>query len=64
MKNTEHAYIQAGYKYERASTPNKGQAAAQTIRTMLDAEHHSDRAEARRLIEQGRTEARLSTAAH
>jgi len=64
MKNTEHAYIQAGYKYERATTPNKGQAAAETIRAMLDAEHHSDRPECRRLIEQGRTEARLSASAH
>jgi hypothetical protein len=65
MKHTEHAYINAGYKYERASTPNSGQAAAQVIRTMLDAEHHTDRTECRRLIEQGRAEARqLSTARH
>lgn len=62
MKHTERAYIQAGYTYERAATPNKGQAIAQTIRAMLDAEHHTERTEARRLIEQGRAEARLSTA--
>ena len=62
MKQTERAYIQAGYTYERATTPNKGQAIAQTIRAMLDAEHHSDRTECRRLIEQGRAEARLLTA--
>lgn len=58
MKNTEHAYIQAGYKYERATTPNKGQAAAQVIRAMLESEHVTDKPEARRLIEQGRAEAR------
>lgn len=64
MKHTEHAYIRAGYQYERAATPNKGQAAAEIIRAMLNAEHHTERTEARRLIEQGRAEARLSTARH
>ena len=52
MKHTEHAYIEAGYKYER------GRIAAETLRHMIESEHRDDRAEARRLIEQGRTEAR------
>jgi len=52
MKQTEHAYINAGFKFE------SGKIQANTIRAMLDAEHPHDRPEARRLIEQGRTEAR------
>lgn len=52
MKHTEAAYIQAGYKYQR------GQTAAETLRHMIEAEEIDDRAEARRLIEQGRAEAR------
>lgn len=52
MTHTEHAYIQAGYRYERGQTP------AETLRRMIEAEHIEDRAEARRLIEQGRQEAR------
>jgi len=54
MKHTEHAYIEAGYKFER------GQIAAQTLRAMLESEHRDDRAEARHLIERGRQEARES----
>jgi len=52
MKHTESQYIQAGYDYER------GRKAAETLRHMLEAEHPRDRTEARRLIEQGRAEAR------
>ena len=52
MKHTESQYIQAGYDYER------GRKAAETLRHMLEAEHPRDRTEARRLIEQGRSEAR------
>ena len=54
MKHTEHAYIEAGYKFER------GQIAAQTLRAMLESEHREDRTEARHLIERGRQEARES----
>jgi hypothetical protein len=54
MKYTENDYIKAGYKYERGTTP------AESLRTMLEAETIDDRSEARRLIEQGRHEARLS----
>lgn len=52
MKHSEADYINAGYKFEAGKTP------ADTIRAMLDSEHPHDRTEARRLIEQGRAEAR------
>lgn len=52
MKYTEAEYINAGHAYE------KGKKAAETLRHMLEAETIDDRAEARRLIEQGRKEAR------
>lgn len=58
MKHPENAYIQAGYRYEKATTPSAASAHAQHIRIMLESEHISDHAEARRLIEQGRQEAR------
>lgn len=56
MTHTEAAYIQAGYRYERGQTP------AETLRRMIEAEQIDDRAEARRLIEQGRQEARRTPA--
>lgn len=62
MKHTEHEYIQAGYRYEQATTPNDSAAKAQAIRVMLEAEHIDDHAEARHLIERGRQEARQVTA--
>lgn len=58
MKQPEATYLQAGYAYERAKTDASTRAMAETLRAMLDAEHPHDRPEARRLIEQGRTEAR------
>ena len=54
MKHTEHEYILAGFQFERDKI------AAQTLRAMIESEHPNDRTEARRLIEQGRAEARLS----
>lgn len=54
MKYTEHEYITAGFKFERGRTP------AENLRAMIEAETIEERAEARRLIEQGRQEARLS----
>jgi hypothetical protein len=59
MKNTEHAYIDAGYKFIRAST-GRARAIAEKIRVMLESEHPADQDEARRLIRQGMNEARLS----
>jgi len=58
MKYPEAAYINAGHAYERAKTPAATQARAQAIRTMLEAEKIDDRAEARKLVDTGRQEAR------
>jgi hypothetical protein len=58
MKHTEHAYTEAGYRYERARTPGQTAAASQAIRVMLEAEKPHDQTEARQLIERGRQEAR------
>ena len=58
MTHTEHAYTQAGYRYERAQTPGQVAAASQAIRVMLEAEKPHDQTEARHLIERGRQEAR------
>lgn len=52
MMHTEAEYINAGHRYERGATP------AETLRRMIESERIEDRAEARRLIEQGRAEAR------
>ena len=59
MKHTEHAYTEAGYKFIRANT-NRARAIADTIRAMLESEEPDDREEARRLIQRGMNEARLS----
>jgi hypothetical protein len=58
MQHTENDYIQAGYRYESATSPSAARARAEAIRHMLHAEHQTDQAEARRLIDQGRVEAR------
>lgn len=58
MKHAEADYINAGYKYERAKSPEAGQAAAHAIRTLMEGERIDDRAEARYLVERGRQEAR------
>ena len=54
MKHTENEYITAGFKFEKGKTP------AENLRAMIEAETIDERAEARRLIEQGRAEARLT----
>jgi hypothetical protein len=56
MNHTEAEYITAGFQFERDQIP------AQSLRMMLESESIDFRAEARRLIEQGRAEARLSAA--
>jgi len=53
MNYTESKYINAGYRFELDQIP------AQSLRMMLESETLDFRAEARRLIEQGRAEARL-----
>jgi hypothetical protein len=55
MNHTEAAYINAGFSYEKGKTP------AETLRHMIESETIPHRTEARRLIDQGRQEARLST---
>lgn len=57
MNYTEAEYINAGFQFERDLIP------AQSLRVMLESESLDFRAEARRLIEQGRAEARLSAPA-
>jgi hypothetical protein len=52
MKHTERKYIQAGYDFEN------GRIQADILRMMIESEHINNRAEARRLIDQGRAEAR------
>jgi hypothetical protein len=56
MNYTEADYITAGHRFERGQIP------AQSLRMMLESETLDFRAEARRLIEQGRAEARLTEA--
>lgn len=58
MKHAEADYINAGYKYESAKTPDSARAVAQKIRKMLEEEAVSDQQDARYLIERGRQEAR------
>ena len=58
MKHPEADYINAGHRYERARSPAQVAAASQAIRVLLEAEKPHDQTEGRRLIEQGRQEAR------
>jgi hypothetical protein len=63
MNHTEHAYIEAGRKYEKAQGIDTARAAAQKIRAMLSSENPKDVPEARELIERGRAEYRGSARA-
>lgn len=58
MKHTEQSYINAGFRYESATGAETARAHAEAIRRMLTDEHIKDHPEARRLIDQGRAEAR------
>ena len=58
MNHSESEYIAAGFKFERAKSPPASMAGAYAIRAMLASESLEDQQEARRLIEQGRQEAR------
>jgi hypothetical protein len=58
MNHPEADYINAGARYQLAKTPAQTIAQADTLRRMLESERIDDRAEARRLIETGRAEAR------
>jgi hypothetical protein len=52
MKQTEAAYINAGYRYQL------GKIKAKKLRFMIESESVEDRFEVRRLIELGRNEAK------
>jgi hypothetical protein len=59
MKQTEHTYIQAGYKVARAIMQNnaaRARAAIQNFDFLLALEAEADRAEARRLYIRGYNE--------
>lgn len=58
MNHPEAAYINAGARYQLTKTPAQTIAQAGMLRRMLESEQIDDRAEARRLIETGRAEAR------
>jgi hypothetical protein len=58
MNHTPADYVNAGYKYESARSPDAARAVAHKIRAMLTSETPEDQTEARALIEQGRSEAR------
>ena len=58
VKTPPAVYVHIGYQYEKAKTPDRARAVANSIRVLVEAEKPDDRAEARRLIEQGRKEAR------
>jgi hypothetical protein len=58
MNHTEADYIRAGYKFESAKSVDAARGQAQIIRAMLSSETPEDQTEARRLIGQGRQEAR------
>lgn len=59
MKHTEHAYIDVGYRFEKACRMSVSWARclAADIRRMIESESLDDQVEARRLIERGRKEA-------
>jgi len=59
VNHTEADYINAGVRYERASTSEAAQAAAYHLRAMLSSEKPADQTYALQLIEQGRKEARI-----
>jgi hypothetical protein len=58
MNHPEADYVRAGFRYESAQGPDRARAEAQRIRAMLTSETPDDQTEARRLIDQGRQEAR------
>ena len=57
MKHTEHAYINAGYRYAKAKNEHERLQRARLIRSMLSEEIDEDKNHARQLVERGREEA-------
>jgi hypothetical protein len=58
MNHAPADYVNTGYKYERAAHPDTAKQHAQRLRAMLTSERPEELIECRRLIEQGRQEAR------
>ena len=58
MKHAQADYINAGYKYEKATSADKARAVAEGIRKMLEEENINDHTDARYFVERGRKEAR------
>jgi hypothetical protein len=58
MKHAQADYINAGYRYEKATSADKARAVAETIRHMIQGEALTDQPEARHLVDRGRLEAR------
>ena len=58
MKHAQADYINAGYKYEKATSADKARAVAESIRRMLQEENNTDHTDARYFVERGRQEAR------
>jgi hypothetical protein len=58
MKHAQADYINAGYKYEKATSADKARAVAEGIRKMLEQEDINDHTDARYFVERGRKEAR------
>jgi len=61
MKHAQADYINAGYRYEKATNADKARAVAEGIRKMLQEEHIADQSDARYFVERGRKEARETT---
>jgi hypothetical protein len=58
MKHAQADYINAGYRYEKATNADKARAVAESIRKMLEEENINDHTDARYFVERGRKEAR------
>ena len=58
MNHAPADYVNTGHKYEKAQSLEKAREHAQRIRAMLASEAPKDQAEARALVERGRSEAR------
>jgi hypothetical protein len=63
MKHSQADYINAGYRYEKATSAEKARGVVEGIRKMLQEEHIDDQGDARYLIERGRQEARQEVVA-
>jgi hypothetical protein len=60
MKHSEHEYLELGYRFEKARSPAATRSVAAEIRALLESETIEDRAQARHLVERGRSEAQAN----